>query len=112
MRPCAPRPEVLPRRLPIPRPIRFCGRFWPSGALRSLKFIARYPSPYLSTIASRCGTLATIPRNDGVSGRSTTWLIFLRPRLRTITLCFSGVQIGLLTSLILIVLGHVTTLPY
>src|SRR3954447_4304417 len=43
-----------------------------------------------------------MPRNDGVSGRSTTWFILFRPRLRTITLCFSGVQIGLLTSLILI----------
>src|SRR5262249_14711214 len=38
--PLCPRPEVLPRRLPIPRPTRFWGRFWPSGALRSLKFIA------------------------------------------------------------------------
>src|SRR6266481_3912167 len=43
--------------------------------------------PY-STTASRCGIFLTIPRNPGVSGRSTTWLILRSPRLRTITLCF------------------------
>src|SRR5262249_23081819 len=34
-----------------------------------------------STTASRCGIFFTMPRNPGVSGRSTTWLIFFRPRL-------------------------------
>jgi hypothetical protein len=29
--------------------------------------------------ASRCGTFFTMPRNDGVSGRSTTWLISAGP---------------------------------
>src|SRR5712691_1590533 len=64
--------------------------------------------PY-STTANRCGIFLTIPRNPGVSGRSTTWLILRSPRLRTITLCFSGVQIGLRTSLILILESMITT---
>ena len=34
-----------------------------------------------------------MPRNAGVSGRSTIWFIFFSPSARTITLCFSGVQI-------------------
>ena len=34
-------------------------------------------------ILSRCGAFSTIPRIDGVSGRSTTWLSFVSPRLRT-----------------------------
>src|SRR5208283_4871275 len=55
------------------------------------------------TTTTRCGTLATIPRMAALSGRSTTWSIFRKPSPRTTTLCFSGAQIGLRTSLILIV---------
>src|SRR6266446_6893717 len=55
-----------------------------------------------STTASRCGIFLTMPRNPGVSGRTTIWLSLRNPRLRTMTLCFSGVQIGLRISLILI----------
>jgi len=44
-----------------------------------------------------------MPRNAGVSGRSTTRFIFFKPSARTITLCFSGVHIGLPINLILIV---------
>src|SRR6185503_20438870 len=60
--------------------------------------------PY-STIVSRCGIFFTMPRKAGVSGRSTTRFIFFSPSARTITLCFSGVQIGLRMSLILIIPG-------
>src|SRR5258708_33665396 len=58
-----------------------------------------------STIASRCGIFFTMPRKAGVSGRSTIRLIFFNPSARTMTLCFSGVQIGLRTSLIFIIPG-------
>src|SRR5215831_21370480 len=51
-----------------------------------------------------------MPRNTGVSGRSTTWLIFRSPSPFTIRLCFSGVQIGLWTSLILILSAMVRDL--
>src|SRR5678816_644436 len=46
-----------------------------------------------------------MPRNAGVSGRSTTRFIFLSPSARTMTLCFSGVQIVLRINLILMVPG-------
>src|SRR5438034_7182060 len=42
--------------------------------------------PFYSTTASKCGIFLTIPRNPGVSGRTTTWLILRSPKLRTITL--------------------------
>ena len=42
-----------------------------------------------------------MPRKTGESGRSTTWLTFRNPRPFTTRLCFSGVQMGLRTSLIL-----------
>src|ERR1700675_2734397 len=58
-----------------------------------------------STIASRCGIFFTMPRKAGVSGRSTMRFIFFSPSARTITLCFSGVQMGLRMSLILIFPG-------
>src|SRR5579871_4690604 len=44
-----------------------------------------------------------MPRKPGVSGRSTTRFIFLSPSARTITLCFSGVQMTLRINLILMV---------
>src|ERR1700732_38548 len=56
-----------------------------------------------STMASRWGILATMPRKHGVSGRTTMRFIFFNPRDRTMTLCFSGQQMGLPTSFILIV---------
>src|SRR3954447_12313914 len=103
--PLAPRPEYLPRPLPIPWPIRcrFC--FCPFGGRRLLRFISLYLNAprqgdlgtrlssfllltYSLTISSRWGTFATIPRKEGVSGRSTTRFIFCRPRDRTIFLCF------------------------
>src|SRR5579884_3281610 len=43
-----------------------------------------------------------MPRNTGVSGRSTMRFNFFKPSERTMALCFSGVQMGLRTSLILI----------
>src|SRR5947209_19957313 len=46
-----------------------------------------------------------MPRNTGVSGRSTIRFIFFSPSERTILLCFSGVQMTLRTSLIFIVPG-------
>jgi hypothetical protein len=48
------------------------------------------PSSSYSMILIKCGTLATAPRIDGVSGRSTIWFSFVNPRLRTISLCFTG----------------------
>ena len=48
-----------------------------------------------------------MPRKAGVSGRTTMRFIFFNPSDRTITLCFSGEQIGLPISLILMVAaGH------
>src|SRR5580658_6894121 len=44
-----------------------------------------------------------MPRNPGVSGRSTIRLSVLSPRLLTMFLCFCGVQIVLRTYLILII---------
>src|SRR6185369_2169292 len=46
-----------------------------------------------------------MPRNAGVSGRSTMRFIFLSPSARTMTLCFSGVQMVLRINLILMVPG-------
>ena len=43
-----------------------------------------------------------MPRNAGVSGRTTTRFIVFSPNDRTIDLCFSGQQMVLPTSLILI----------
>jgi hypothetical protein len=43
-----------------------------------------------------------MPRNAGVSGRTTTRFIVFSPNDRTIDLCFSGQQIVLPISLILI----------
>src|SRR5271156_1633960 len=42
---------------------------------------------------TRCGTLLTMPRMDGVSSRSTTWLRRVKPRPLTTALCLTGVQI-------------------
>src|SRR3979411_2513601 len=39
------------------------------------------------------GTLATMPRMDGVSSRSTIWLRRVKPRPLTTSLCLTGVQI-------------------
>src|SRR5258708_6619777 len=64
-----------------------------------------------SVSSSKCGIFFTIPRKPGESGRSTIWLSFLRPSARTITLCFSGVQMVLRTSLIRIV-PAIIALPY
>jgi hypothetical protein len=43
-----------------------------------------------------------MPRNTGVSGRSTTRFIVFSPKDRTMDLCFSGQQMVLPISLILI----------
>jgi hypothetical protein len=44
-----------------------------------------------------------MPRNAASSGRTTMRFIFFNPSDRTIALCFSGQQIGLPISLILMV---------
>src|SRR6201999_1581080 len=46
-----------------------------------------------STTRTRWGTLATMPRMDGVSSRSTIWLRRVKPRPLTTSLCLTGVQI-------------------
>src|ERR1700729_2155867 len=53
-------------------------------------------------MASKCGIFATMPRNTAVSGRSTTRFMVLSPNDRTMDLCFSGQQMVLPISLILI----------
>ena len=59
---------------------------------------------FSSTMASRCGIFCTMPRKPGVSGLSTTRLIFFRPeRSHDVSCASAGVQIGLRTNLILIV---------
>src|SRR5215472_5731029 len=49
---------------------------------------------YWSTISTKCGTLATIPRIAGVAGRSITWFRRVNPRPLITRLCFSGAQIA------------------
>src|SRR5467141_1052157 len=107
---------------PIPRPMRFLFSFAFSGArrlerlriaivsslnagkaacaLRRLAYDfgpdgrgAVLPGRYYSTTRTRCGTLATMPRMDGVSSRSTIWLRRVKPRPLTTSLCLTGVQI-------------------
>src|SRR3981081_3726477 len=46
-----------------------------------------------STTRTRWGILATMPRMDGVSSRSTIWLRRVKPRPLTTSLCLTGVQI-------------------
>ena len=41
------------------------------------------------------GTFATVPRIESLSGRSTTWCNFRKPRLRTIVLCVFGAAMKL-----------------
>src|ERR1700736_5881482 len=53
-------------------------------------------------MASKWGIFATMPRNAGVSGRTTTRFMVFSPSDRTMALCFSGQQMVLPTSLILI----------
>src|SRR5277367_4283216 len=50
------------------------------------------PDTY-STTRTRWGTLATMPRMDGVSSRSTIWLRRVKPRPLMTSLCLTGVQI-------------------
>jgi len=44
-----------------------------------------------------------MPRNTGVSGRTTVRFMVFNPKDRTIDLCFSGQQMGLPINLILII---------
>src|ERR1051325_12105165 len=48
---------------------------------------------YCSRTCTRCGTLATIPRIEGVSSRSITWYSRVKPSPLMTSLCFTGVQI-------------------
>src|ERR1700761_4511644 len=46
-----------------------------------------------STTRTRWETLATMPRMEGVSSRSTIWLRRVKPRPLMTSLCLTGVQI-------------------
>ena len=106
--PLCPRVEVLPMPEPIPRPtrLRFSVAF--RGARKLTKIHSYVPvlachslvaqSPLVPptdnlhyfTISTRCGTLATMPRIEGVSSRSITWFSRVKPRPLTTSLCFTG----------------------
>src|ERR1035437_2512456 len=114
--PLVPRVAVLPMPEPMPRPTRFLFSFAFLGARRlerlriaiscflAITPAARKPADShvlqafpaedgYSTTRTRCGTLATMPRIDGVSSRSTIWLRRVKPRPLTTSLCLTGVQI-------------------
>ena len=94
---------VLPRPDPGPLPTRFFLCVEPFAGRTLLRLMAIINSPTFdfagrncrhhnrnfnlySTMRNRCGTFATAPRIEGESGRSTIWLSFVKPRLRTICL--------------------------
>ena len=78
-----PRVEVLPWPEPMPRPMRLRACSVPAGGFNCSDSYRSTPIPPLSTDA---GSSSPCRGNTGVSGRSTTWLIFRNPSPRTTTL--------------------------
>src|SRR5258705_7804394 len=76
----------MPGLKPLPLDAEFVG-------LKPPRLIPNYSIPNYSTTRTRWGTLATMPRMDGVSSRSTIWLRRVKPRPLTTSLCLTGVQI-------------------